>query len=352
MKTIIKLVDTEDKEEIQSWENFLLENNDGNILQSSLMGDVFRSSSFDWNLIVAKQNDSIVGGVLSTIWPGEKFRFLSRFSTFKTTYGPVIVAKNDKEKIASDLLKKLEETVLKRGGMKHIILTNNCWMHEEIKSLGYQVNPYVVGCTFLLDLRKSEEELWNSFKKRFKRSVRNAEKYDIEIKEARNQNAPLIMYNLNVETAKRLKVPPNPFSFLSNVWEKLAKNGHAKFFFAYHRGKPIAGSIVLLYKRTMYAYSTFVPEEAVELSPNQMLKWFIVRWGKNNGYEFFDLLFAPSGEYKKNSIWGQYFFKKSLGGKEIPVFYYEKNYSQNMFILWSKMIIPIYNKITLKARIF
>lgn len=353
MKTIVKLVDKKDGEENQHWEDFLLENNDGNILQSSLMGKMFKSAGFDWNLVVAKQNKSIVGGALSTIWPGEKIRFLSKFSTFKTTYGPIVSAKKGKEKIASEILKKIEETISKRGGMKHIILTKNYWIHKEMKALGYEINPFIVGCTFLTDLRRSEEELWKALKRKsIRHAIRKAEKYGVEIKEEQTRTAPLIMHNIHLENVKRLKIPPNPLSFFNSIWENLERKGHAKFFFSYYQSKPIAGIIVLIHKRTIYYYSGYSLREALRLDANKLLQWFVIRWGKEQGYDFYDLLFAPSGKCKKNPSWGLYLFKKNLGGTEIPVFYYEKNYSNKKVLFWSKVMIPIYNKIMSISRAF
>lgn len=353
MKTIVKLVDKKDDEEIQRWEDFLLENDDGSILQSSLMGKVFRSCGFDWNLVVAKQNKSIVGGALSTIWPGEKIKFLNRFSTFKTTYGPIVSAKKGKEKIALEILKKNEETISKRGGMKHITLTKDYWMRREIKSLGYDINPRIVGCTFLINLRMSEEELWKALKRKSVRhAIRKAEKYGVKIREGQTRKAPLIMYNIHLETAKRLKIPPNPLSFFNSIWENLERKRYAKFFFSYHQKKPIAGIIVLIYKRTIYYYFGSSLIEALRLDANKLLQWSVIRWGKEQGYDFYDLLFAPSGKCKNNPSSGLYLFKKSLGGTEIPVFYYEKIYSKKRALFWSKIAIPIYNKVMPILRTF
>ncbi|TRZ81136.1 GNAT family N-acetyltransferase [bacterium] len=352
MKTIIKLVDKEDSEEIQAWENFLLENNEGNILQSSLMGKVFGSCGFDWNLVVAKQNESIVGGAISTIWPGEKFRFLSKFSTFKTTYGPIVGTKKGKEEIALRILKKIEEIISKRGAIKHIILSKDDWMQKEIEGLGYKINPYIVGCTFLIDLHKSEEELWKALRKTVRPSINKARKYGVEIKEGKNQNAPLIMHNLHSENYRRVKMSPNPLSFHKSMWEILEKKGHAKFFFAYYEGKPVAGLVVLVDRRTIYAYSGGSLKEGLKLEANKLLHWHVIQWGAERDYEFYDLLFAPSGKYRKNPSWGIYLFKKDLGGSEIPVFYYEKEYSKKRILFWSKVLVPIYNKIELRSKGF
>jgi len=352
MKPIVKLVDKLDRKEIQNWENFLLENDGGNILQSSLMGEVFESTGFDWNLVVGKQNDSIIGGALSTIWPGGKFKVLNRFSTFKTTYGPIVVEREDKEKVALEILKKIEQIILQRGGMKHIVLSKDGWLCNGIEHLGYGIVPKVVGCTFIINLRLSEDELWRNLNKGFKRCVKSAEKYNIEIKEAQSDDSPLIMHKLNVDMSRRLKIPPDPLSYLESIWNNLCRKGFAKFFFAYFQGKPVAGSIILLYKKDIFAYSTFVRKSAIALNPNQMLKWFVIQWGKEHGYDFLDLLFAPSGTCRGNPTWGLYFFKKTLGGKEIPVYYYEKDYSVKKVLLWNKLVIPVYNRIMSASEVF
>lgn len=344
MKTTVELVDKKNKEEAQNWELFLLENENGDILQSSLIGKVFVSSGFDWNLVVAKRDESIIGGALSTRWPGENF--LSNFSTFKTTYGPVVSTNKDQKKIALAILEKIEETILRKGGMKHIILTKSNYLHEEMKRLDYVHKPFIVGCTFLIDLSRSEEELWKALKRKsFRHGIRKAEKCDVEIREEQTKRAPLIMHDIHLENVKRLKIPPDPLIFFVSIWKNLARKGHAKFFFAYHQKKPIAGIIVLLYKRIMYYYSGCSLVEALRLNANKLLQWSVIRWGKEQGYNFYDLLFAPSGKYKRGPSWGLYYFKKNLGGSEIPAFYYEKCYSKKRALFWSKVMVPIYSKI-------
>lgn len=352
MKTKIQLVNKENREDILSWEDFLLRANDGNILQSTLMANVFERAGFDWNLIVARRSKEIVGGALSTIWPGKKkFKSLARFSTFKTTYGPIVL---EKEKgIVVEIVKKIEEYATKNKAMQQILITNYGWMKEEINALKYERNPREVGCTFLIDLRRPEEELWRALgKTACRKTIRKAEKNGVEVKEDSTQNAPQVMYNLHLKWAKRLGIPSNPLSFFKGIWECLAKRKHAIFFFAYYQGKPIAGSIVLAYKKTIYAYSTASMEEALKLNPSKLLKWHVIRWGKEHGYDFFDLLFAPSGHDQKNPLWGIYFFKKNFGGIEIPVYYYVKKYSPVKLRLWYQIILPTYNRLTPISRFF
>lgn len=348
----MKLVSKFNRTEIQNWERFLLENDCGSILQSSLMGEVFRDTGFDWNLVVAKRNNSIIGGALSTIWPGSKLNVLSRFSTFKTTYGPIVIEREDKELVALQILNKMEQSISEKSGMKHIVMSKDSWLCKELEHLGYRIVPNIVGCTFVIDLRLTEDELWRKMHKSFRRSLRRAEDNNIEVKEAQSDDSPFIMHKLNVDAAQRLKIPPDPLSFIKSIWNNLCKKGFAKFFFVYSQGEPVAGAIVLLYKNEMSSYSTFVRKAAIPLNPNQMLKWFEIKWGKKNGYESFDFLFAPSGAYTNSPSWGLYYFKKSLGGKEVPIYYYEKDYSHAKVLLWDKLAVPVYNKIMSVSNVF
>src|SRR4030042_1245258 len=220
-ETKIELVSKENREEIQDWEVFLQSTEDGNILQSTMLADVFIHAGFDWTLLIAKKNKDIVGGALSTVWPGNrKFKPLRHFSTYKTTYGPIVI-ENEKS-ITTSILRELERSIARNNPMQHILLTKHTWTHETIAPLKYEFRPDEVGCTFLIDIYKPEEKLWKEMERAARSRIGKARKYGVEVREELTIDAPQKMYELHLETVKRLGIAPNPLSFFQGIYDCLA----------------------------------------------------------------------------------------------------------------------------------
>ncbi|MEM2292711.1 MAG: peptidoglycan bridge formation glycyltransferase FemA/FemB family protein [Nitrososphaerota archaeon] len=309
---------------LSEWENFVYNSPLGNIFQSSNYAKLFSEKLLDWNLLILLKKGQIIGGMLSQVWPYVGLKCY-RFSNFKTVYGPLFI---ESGKEVSFYLRYMLNRIEVKKPLRHLILTYQANMRE-LKNKGYYDAPHGIKGTFIIDLKKSENDLWKSLEKRCRYSIKHAHKMGVKALKINNDLSPYLYYNIHMETAKRLNIPPNPLSFYLNIW-RIMTDEYADFFFAFFDNKPVAGIIIFKYKDKAYLYSSGLLKEYKNTYAMSLLIWNAILDLKRKGFRFLDMLFHPNKNDKKSPEYGLYLFKRSFGGKEIPVYHYEKIFSPKL----------------------
>jgi len=102
--------------------------------------------------------------------------------------------------------------------------------------------------TFVLDLKKSKDELWNKLDKKSRNAVRKAEKEGIIVKkiedeEELNEYYRLALLNEKRISKKRSSFMLNPKSFFEYVFKEMVSKKMATFFIAKDENRIIAGAL-------------------------------------------------------------------------------------------------------------
>jgi len=169
-----------------------------------------------------------------------------------------------------------------------------------------------------LDLKKeSIDDVWKSFKTAIRNQTRKAEKNGVEIKVAESSDEYRTFYDLEAETRKFQGMPIYPLSLFLNIYEKLHKAGKSRLELAYYNGKPIAGAMAFFSnKKAIYAYgSSKKDREYMQLCPNNILVWDLIKYSYNAGCEVFDF----GSTFIQNE--GLLHFKKQWGTETVPLYY-------------------------------
>jgi len=327
----------------------LLNSPRAHILQSTIMTEVFKQISFKPFLILIEKNDKIIGGLMSYIWFGNsKVPIVKIFSRLYSYYGPIFSSIETNPTPLKEILWCVSQEVDRRPIMDHrISFIPYMEVNNILKALGYsQIQPSL-RYTFIVGLRKSTQELWKSLEKRCRNAIRKAESRGLRIVEGSRTNTPKIFHWLHLNTAKRLAIPPNPYSFTETIWKILVPKGHAKFFFAYYKEHPIAGSLIIRFKKKMYYYMSASLKEYWDLYPNNLLQWHIILDGKSNGYESYDLMGSPGEDEKDHPEYGLYLFKKSFGGEMTRIgASYLKVLSPCTLRIWDRVLTPAFKRLS------
>jgi|GEM_PF-1628887 len=322
---------------ILEWDDFVYNHPLASIFQSSYYANIFSERFLDWSLIILLKEKGIVGGMLSQVWPYMGFPYY-RLSNFKSVYGPLFLKTEENPSL---LLKNMFNGVIKKKPLQHVILMSSYDWVEEIKNIGYRLAPHAIKGTFIVDLKKSEKEIWASLEKRCRYSIKHAKKLGVKISKINNKFSPILYYKIHLETVKRLNIPPNPLNFYLSIWRNLTDK-FADFYFAFFDNKPIAGVIILKYRDVAYLYSSVLLEEYKSANVMNLLIWNLMLDLKHKGFKFFDLLFHPGKNDIKNPEHGLYLFKRSFGGKEVPIYHYEKSFSPKIFKIFSAESFKLY----------
>jgi Acetyltransferase (GNAT) domain len=149
--------------------------------------------------------------------------------------------------------------------------------------------------TFVVDLPDRAEELRFGGSRnhaRIKWAVGKATKLGIRVRSAETLDDLRAWYPLYLETMRRHVVPPRPYRFFEAAWDLLRPLGLLRLLIAEPAGatgRPLAGSIFLMFGRTIcYAFNGS-RHEHLGLRPNDIIHWQALHDACRAGYRCYDL---------------------------------------------------------------
>ena len=171
---------------------------------------------------------------------------------------------------------------------------------------------------FMLNLTKSLNDIWKSFDKKVRNSIRKAEKSHVKVFKGSRKDLEEF-YRLYLKTMKKLGSPPHSFDFFDNIFKFCSKN--VKLLFAEHDNKKIAASIFFTHKKKIYYWKNVSDEEYLHLRPNDLILFKMIEWGQRKKFESLDF-----GRARMHT--GGFLFKKRWGGKMKELKYYYRIYKE------------------------
>jgi len=113
--------------------------------------------------------------------------------------------------------------------------------HEGFQAFSYRLNtsvPYDV--------------IWKKYNKKIRHNIRKMKKLCLEIREAQCKSDIDKYYRIYLERMKNFGTPPAPLAYWKNMWDIFYPERMMKLIFTVLDGRPIAGFVVLLFKKKLY----------------------------------------------------------------------------------------------------
>lgn len=192
----------------------------------------------------------------------------------------------------------------------------------QIKSQGPELDGMVEGVTctpwrlsYLLHLPSRLEEPYRipdtQNRAKIRWAINKATKLGVEVRQAKTEAELRNWYGLYLDTMRRNAVPSRPYRFFAALWELLQPLGLMQLLLAEkpeeNRRIVIAGSIFLMFGRTVsYAFNGSAAQE-MSLRPNDVIQWKAINEACKRGFESFDFGEVPEGHAalaKFKSKWG------------------------------------------------
>lgn len=173
--------------------------------------------------------------------------------------------------------------------------------------------------TYLIDLKKSEEELLTNMHPKTRYNIKLAAKKGITVKIGHSPKMLEEFLSLYHQTANRQKFFIHPDNYFKTLFDIFTKDKQAEIITGYYLGKPLASMMVLIYRKTLfYPYGGSV-NEYKELMPFYLVMWRAILFGKKRGCEYFDLwnCLLPEQENPTHPWYGFHRFKKGFNGQLI-----------------------------------
>ncbi len=179
-------------------------------------------------------------------------------------------------------------------------------------------HPLFTKYTFVLDLTKSEEELLQTMHPKTRYNLKVAQKHGVVVNEDNSPEAFGEYLKLSTETKTRQGFYAHNETYHRSMWQTLRQSSRqalpiAHLFTAVYQGKTLAAWIIFVWDKTIYyPYGSSSRENREVMAPTLLL-WEIAKWGKQRGYQSFDLWGALGPKPDEHDPWyGFHRFKQGF----------------------------------------
>ncbi len=187
---------------------------------------------------------------------------------------------------------------------------------QELKARGWRLSADQVQFrnSIQIDLSASEDELLASLSPNTRRKIRLAERREVQVRVAGNDDLDTL-YALYRVTGARDGFLIRPAAYYRQAWGDFLQAGLAQALIAEYRGVPLAQVILFHFgERCFYFYGASADEQRRRM-PNHLLQWAAIRWARAQGYRLYDLWGAPDVFDESDPLWGVYGFKRGFRGR-------------------------------------
>lgn len=168
--------------------------------------------------------------------------------------------------------------------------------------------------TVRLDLAKSEQELQEAMKPKWRYNIRLAEKKGVRVEGGSEADLKLF-YEMYVETGARDSFLVRRFPYYRDVWSTMMRGNLAHMLLARVGSETIAGLILFIFGRSAWYFYGASRSAHRDLMPNHLLQWEAIRWSKARGCQAYDFWGAPDRLSEDEPMYGVYKFKMGFGGE-------------------------------------
>lgn len=313
--------------ENSEWNEFVRDCPAGHHEQTTNWGEVRKAFGWDFYPVVVRRENRICAGMQILVRPARKFGNIAYVCK-----GPL--ARRWDESLASDLLRQFKISA-KRNRILAAIMElpeNGEEVVPYLKREGYvpyphMLPPRMMTATTVVDLNAPEDEILARMSKGTRYNIRLGLKKGITVRPG-NAGEIALFFDLMRGLCERRGTTPSPAhkEFFDVLWEKFNPQGGVKLFMAEFGGKVIASALVFPFGQTVRLWKVGWNGENRNLCPNNVLWWEAIRWARNSGYRYFDLVsidrsiavaIKNGNELAEEEKYGPAHFKLGFGGSVV-----------------------------------
>jgi len=143
---------------------------------------------------------------------------------------------------------------------------------------------------YLVNTSLDEEAQLKSLSQKLRYNLRQAMKNSLDVRMSDDPADAEAFQALHASMRQRKQfIEAGPIDLTVELMTKLPAELKPRLFVAYHNGTLVAGASVGLFGDIAYYLFGATSEEALPLRAGYMLKWTIVRWLHEHGYQWYDL---------------------------------------------------------------
>ncbi|MBN1219964.1 MAG: GNAT family N-acetyltransferase [Anaerolineae bacterium] len=294
------------------WRDFVKRNPHGNIFHTPEMFQVFANAEGYWPNLWAVVDDNnyplaLFVPLTITLMGG----LLKKFTARAVAYGSVLCTSGAEGQDALNILLRTykQETDEKILFTELRNLTNLGNLHPVLSENGFTYEEHL---NYLVELNQPISQVLQNIGKRTRKKIRKGLKDGlVKINEVTDRVELNVWYEVLKKTYSYAQVPLAGYSLFEAAFDHLYPQNMAEFFLAWINDSPVACSLELPYKNTIYGWYGGTNREYSEYYPNEMLIWHVLERGVRHGYKVYDF----GGAGKPDEKYGVRDFKAKFGGQ-------------------------------------
>lgn len=168
----------------------------------------------------------------------------------------------------------------------------------------------------IVDLTRSEDELFASLHPKTRYNVRVANRHNVKVEEATTDSGFETYLKLVFESTRRQGFYLHSQNYHRDLWQILKRTTIPHIFLASYQGETLAAFMTFVFKdRLFYPYGGTLEAHKEVMAPN-LLMWEIIKFGKSLGLKTFDLWGSLGPDAKEgDNGYGFHRFKQGYGGE-------------------------------------
>ena len=283
-------------------------------------------------------------------------KFLKPFAKIITIFGsrgswvggPIIHSDDDKRR--KEVLNEIINAIEKIANINNLIIIDgytppqDTKINEEyklqFKNKKYSIRNFI---TYVTDLLKSEEFIWNQMHKSAKRDVTKAQKNEIIVKELDKEQLD-DFFNLSKIWAKTKGIEKSSnFSMKEKYWNYY-KKGIEKIFLAYENNVLVSSHRIGCFNKIVYSHSLVNSYSKAGTVSGSYLTWYALQWAKKNGMIIYDysggIVSENTSKNNKNikQLNNLMIYKKKWGGQKFPYYHFTLIRKKNSYKIMRSLL--------------
>lgn len=262
------------------------------------------------------QNSKIVGQLLIISYSrfhrkGSIGKIIKKISNTKGetnnwVYGPVIFDLEYSSEIIESLKNFLISKKWKINGSNHPL------SNDSLSKIG---KPFKIKekATFLIDLSKGKEEVWNKMDKHsVRKNISRSEARKVTIKKMEKSDFSIYL-KIFEETSKTTPFPS--IEIAEKWWDKMEPVGHNGFL-AFENETPVGGMAITTFNGYVNEFGIVRSKQdySAKLYSQDLLKWKVIDWSISKNFRYYDLTGVTPDSSDEKEL-GIYRYKKKWGGE-------------------------------------
>jgi lipid II:glycine glycyltransferase (peptidoglycan interpeptide bridge formation enzyme) len=293
------------------WNEFLAIQPDAHILQSGEWGEL--KSAFGWDAVRIIK-DGLGAQILFRRLPlGLTFAYIPK--------GPVGTS-------SKDTIVQFWAEVDALCRKKHAVflkLEQDGWEGDtasDLSQAAFLASPQHIQprSTLVVDLRGSEEHVFNCMKPKTRYNIRLAGRKEVVVHCSDDLNN---FYRIISVTSQREEFNVHSLDYYRRAYELFYPKGMCELFVADFQGQTLAAVMAFAYAKTAYYFYGASGDKERNRKPTYPLQWETIRWALAKGCTDYDMWGIPDeaidveddeADAREDGLWGVYRFKRGFGG--------------------------------------